>query len=180
MGFMEMIERFVSAHERIAAANEKMVEISMGRAVCAPVREDAPIPSVDPAPAGEPEKKTRKPRAKKENPTPAAPEDAAPSNPETAPASGGSAPTEPKTPAPVTLDDVQKAVKAYAATRLGAYGGTSTEGASAKATEDARALMMAATEGTANATKNADPKYYKAIVDLCAAGWVPAAKEEDL
>ena len=178
MGFMEMIERFVSAHERIAAANEKMVEISTGRAVCAPV-EDSPIPSVDPAPAGEPEK-TRKPRSKKENPTPAAPEDAAPSSPETAPASGGSAPTEPKTSAPVTLDDVQKAVKAYAATRLGAYGGTGTEGASAKTTEDARALMMAATEGTANATKNADPKYYKAIVDLCAAGWVPAAKEEDL
>ena len=167
MGVMELIERFVAAHERLAQANEELVKIYN----CAPVEE----------PVVEEPKKPRRPRKAKEqapaDPTPPAPEPAVTTTTPPADEATGSAPDEAAPVVEYTLADLQKAVKDYAANRIAYYGGVSAEDSGVKATADARALMKKFSNGTAEATKSVAPFYYAAIIDACRNGWTP---EEEL
>jgi hypothetical protein len=78
---------------------------------------------------------------------------------------------EPEVTAPKpTLADVKAAVAGYAKNR---------EGKSAAPKDDARALMAAHADG-ATSTATVAEQYYEAVIAACAAGWAPAAQEEEL
>lgn len=155
---MEMLERLVTAFERIATALENAsdvydpAEIELREAeLAADAKKNPPPTPVEP----EPEKKARRGRPKKEDQAP--PVDAAPADPDF------DAPAAPETPKTVmTKEEVMAALKATA---------------NVIGMDETKALLKTVSGGKEKMAE-VDPTLYGAIVDACDAA-IKAKKGED-